>query len=406
MSALARYLNVDDVRRAARRRLPRALFDFVDGGAGDEATVRRNSNCFDKYAFRGSVLAGVAQRDQSVQLFGRTISMPVLIAPTGLSGLLWPAGEAEVARACSAADTVMTVSVSASLSLEAVMAASGAGKWLQLFIYRDRELTRELANRAKAAGYEALCLTVDYPVHGHRERDSRNGFTISPQLRPSLFLDVLRRPAWWIRMATAPKVTFGNFEGRGATGLANVASYMSTLVDPGLTWKDLEWLRAIWDGPLVVKGVMRKEDALRAVELGCNAVEISNHGGRQLDHSIGPLDALPEIADALGGCTPILLDGGIRRGADVLKARALGATAVMIGRAHLWGLAVAGAAGVEHVLRILRDEIDMAMAIGGWRTLQNIDESAVRRLEHAPPILDQTARALNVAYKQDIAIVP
>ncbi len=406
MPKLARYLTVDDVKRAARRRLPRALFDFVEGGAGDEATVRRNSDCFGKYAFRGSVLAGVAQRDQSVQLFGRTISMPVLIAPTGLSGLLWPAGEAEVAKACAAADTVMTVSISATLSLEAVMAASGAGKWLQLFIYRDRGLTRELADRAKAAGYEALCLTVDYPVHGHRERDSRNGFTISPRLRPSLFLDVLRRPAWWIRMAAAPKVTFGNFEGRGATGLANVAGYMSTLVDPSLTWKDLEWLRAIWDGPLVVKGVMRKEDARRAVELGCNAVEISNHGGRQLDHSIGTLDALPEIADALGGGTPILLDGGIRRGADVLKARALGATAVVIGRAHLWGLAVAGTAGVEHVLRILRDEIDVAMAIGGWRTLQDIDESAVRRLEPGPAPPDWTAPALDAAHERQTAIVP
>lgn len=378
MTGAASALNIDDLRRLARRRLPRMMFDFVDGGAGDEATLRRNYRAFDAYALVGRALEDVSAREQSVELFGDRLSTPVLVAPTGSSGLLWPRGEAEVARACARAGTAMSVSAGATLSIEEVAAAAAGPKWLQIFIYRDRGITREFAERAAASGYKALCLTVDCPLLGRRERDLRNGFTIDP--RPSLAtaIDILRHPAWWMNMARTPRVTFRNFEGHGGGNIVDMAKYISSLIDPGLGWKDLDWLRSIWKGPLVVKGIMRPEDAKRAVELGCDAIQVSNHGGRQLDHTLAAVDALADVVDAVEGRVPVLLDGGIRRGTDVLKAIALGAKAVLIGRAHLWGLAVAGADGVERAIAILRDEIDLAMAIGGWSKLSDIDRSAVR----------------------------
>jgi L-lactate dehydrogenase (cytochrome) len=378
--SLSRIVSVDDFRRVARRRLPRMLFDFVDGGAGDEATLRLNYRRFSDYALVGRALQDVSRRDQSVTLFGTRLSMPVFIAPTGSSGLLWPRGEAEVARACAAAGVPMSVSAGATLSIEEVAEAAPGPKWLQIFIYRDRAITAEFAARARDAAYQALCLTVDCPLLGQRERDSRNGFTINPRLTLGTLLDAALRPVWWLRVARAPRITFRNFEQHGGAGLVDMARYISSLIDPSVTWKDLEWLRSLWEGPLVVKGVMRGEDAARAVSAGCDAIQVSNHGGRQLDYTLSSLDALPEVVAAVGGRVPVLIDGGVRRGTDVLIALALGATAVGIGRAHLWGLAVAGAAGVRRVLDILRTEIDLAMAIGGWKDLGQLDASAVRRL--------------------------
>ena len=381
MSALDRAISIDDLKRLARARLPRMLFDFVDGGSGDEATLRANYSGYDRYALLGQALNDVSERDQSVTLFGRRYPSPVLVAPTGSSGLLWPRGEAEVARACAEAATVMMVSAGATLSIEEVAAAGVGSKWLQLFLYRDRGITREFAERAQAAGYEALCLTVDCPLLGMRERDVRNGFTINPRFSLSNAIDACAHPGWWLRMARTPRVTFRNFEKHGGGNIVNMAQYISSLIDPAVQWKDVEWLRSIWKGPLILKGIMRGSDARRAVELGCEAILVSNHGGRQLDHTIATIDALPHVVSAVEGKIPVLVDGGIRRGTDVLKAIALGATAVAIGRAHLWGLAVAGAEGVNHALRLLRSEVDLAMAIGGWNKLSAVDADAVRALE-------------------------
>jgi isopentenyl diphosphate isomerase/L-lactate dehydrogenase-like FMN-dependent dehydrogenase len=384
MAALAHALTIDDLRREARARLPRMIFDFADGGAGDEATLRANYDRFNAYALLGRALEDVSRRDQSVTLFGHRYALPVFVAPTGSSGLLWPHGEAEVARACAALDTVMIVSAGATLSIEEIAAAASGPKWLQLFIYRDRSITKEFADRARAANYQALCLTVDCPLLGHRERDTRNGFTINPRITVSGALDALVHARWWSRMLRAPRLTFRNFERHGGSGIVSMAQYISNLIDPAVQWKDVEWLRTVWNGPLLLKGIMRGADARRACDLGCDAILVSNHGGRQLDHTIATIDALSDVVAAVDGRVPVLLDGGIRRGTDVLKAVALGASAVAVGRAHLWGLAVGGAEGVRYALDILRAEIDLAMAIGGWNRLADVDREAVRRLPCQP----------------------
>lgn len=381
MARLETLITIDDMRDAARRALPRMLFDFVDGGAGDEATKHRNSTGFAAYALMARALSGYESRDQSRILLGRRIESPVLVAPTGSSGLLWPRGEAEVARACAKVGTIMTVSAGSTLSIEEIADAAPGPKWLQIFIYKDRGITQEFVERARASRYEALTLTIDCPLLGRRERDIRNGFTIDPKLGLSTMVDAALHPGWWMRMARTPRVTFRNFEAYGGGSVVDMARYISTLIDPAVRWSDVAWLRSIWNGPLIIKGVLRGEDAIKALEFGCDAVQVSNHGGRQFDQTLGTIEALEEIVDAVAGRVPVLLDGGVRRGTDVLKAIALGAHAVLIGRSHLWGLAVAGEAGVKHALDLLREEIDLAMAIGGFGSLDELDRSTVRRVQ-------------------------
>ena len=381
MARLEDLITIDDMREAARRALPRMLFDFVDGGAGDEATKRRNSTGFATHVLMARALSGRENRDQSRVLFGRRIESPVLVAPTGSSGLLWPRGESEVAKACAKAGTIMTVSAGSTLSIEEIADAASGPKWLQIFIYKDRGITRAFAERARVCGYEALTLTVDCPLLGRRERDVRNGFTINPKLGLSTMVDAALHPGWWMRMARTPRVTFKNFEAYGGRGVVDMARYISTLIDPAVRWSDVIWLRSIWDGPLIIKGVLRAEDAIKALDSGCDAVQVSNHGGRQFDQTLGAIEALEEVVDAVAGRVPVLLDGGVRRGTDVLKAVALGAQAVLIGRSHLWGLSVAGEAGVKHALDLLREEIDLAMAIGGFGSLDDVDRSSVRRVQ-------------------------
>ncbi len=346
-SLTRRTYSIATTREAARRALPRAVFDFADGGAEDERTLRRNEQAFSDYDLVPEPLRGAAERDLSTVLFGKTLSMPVMIGPTGLAGLFWPDGERCAARAAARAGTAYCLSHGSVCTLEDLAHAVGdAHRWMQVFIYRDRGFTRELAERAAAANYHALVLTVDNQLLGNRERDVRNGFVIPPRLGPAELAGMAYQWKWlWRMRRELPRLTMGNYVKPGDTaGIREIAGQLAARLDPGMSWKDVDDLRAIWRGPLVLKGILSPAEAREAVARGVDAVIVSNHGGRQLDGAIASLDALPPIADAVGGRIPVLIDGGVRRGADVVKAIALGATACLIARPQLWGLAMAGEA--------------------------------------------------------------
>jgi L-lactate dehydrogenase (cytochrome)/(S)-mandelate dehydrogenase len=366
------------MREAARRRLPRPVFDFADGGAEDEQTLRRNELAFERHAFLPRPLQGAATRDQSVALFGQTLSTPVLIGPTGLAGLFWPRGEIAAAQAAAEASTVYCLSHGSVCSIEQLAAVHRGRRWMQVFIYRDRGFTRELTQRAHVAGCQALVLTIDNQLLGKRERDVANGFSIPPRFTPAQWLGMAAKWRWaWPMRHELRTLTFGNYVRAGSNeSLATLASRMGSLLDPAMNWDDVAQLRAHWQGPLLLKGVLHPAEARRALELGVDGLIVSNHGGRQLDGASSTLEALPAIVDAVQGRVPVLMDGGIRRGADVVKAIVLGAHAVLIARPQLWGLAIAGQAGVAHVLEIYRSEIDRVMGLLGAR---NLDE--LRRLD-------------------------
>ncbi|CAN5659496.1 alpha-hydroxy acid oxidase [soil metagenome] len=372
--------SIESLRIQARRRLPRMLYDFVDGGAGEELTLARNSGGFNDWWLRSRAFSSTSERDLSVDVFGSRISMPLMIAPTGASGLLWPHGEAEVAKAAARAGTLMSVSAGATMTMEDVAAAAVGPKWLQLFIYKDKGLTKEFVDRAAAAGYDGIVVTVDAPVHGRRRRDIRNGFTMNPQITLGNIVDAAMHMGWWRRMAKTPRVSMRNFEGRAAGGMADMAAYIASVLQPEARWDDLSWLRGQWRGPLIIKGILHPADAREAVDRGIDGIQVSNHGGRQLDTTLSAIDALPGVVDAVAGRVPVFLDGGIGSGSQVVKAVALGARACLIGRAHLWGLAIGGQAGVARSLEILREEIDNVMAIGGWSHMGHLNRDCLTRL--------------------------
>jgi isopentenyl diphosphate isomerase/L-lactate dehydrogenase-like FMN-dependent dehydrogenase len=374
---LERAYNVAAMRALARRRLPRVVFDFCDGGAEDEITRDRNESAFADLEFLPQPLNGTTERDPSIELFGERLSMPLIIGPTGLSGMLWPRGEAAAARAAAKAGIVYTMSHGSTITIEDLAGDVPGLKWFQVFLYRDRGLTRSFAERARAAAYKALVLTIDNQVLGQRERDLRNGFTIPPRLTWRSGLDMLRAMPWLVRMAQAPAMTMANYVTAERKDILSLAKYLSDMLDPSLCWRDVAWLREIWSGPLLLKGILHPDEARAAVEHGVDGVIVSNHGGRQLDTALPAVRALPAVADAVAGRIPVLLDGGIRRGSHVVKAVALGATACLIGRPHLWGLAVAGEAGVAAVLEIFRRDIDRVLALGGWDGIANVDRRAL-----------------------------
>jgi L-lactate dehydrogenase (cytochrome)/(S)-mandelate dehydrogenase len=369
-----RAYSIDAMRALARARLPRPVFDFADGGAEDEYTLRRNEAAFDEFALLPRPLNGAVQRDLSITLFGRQLSMPVIIGPTGLSGLFWPDGERCVARATGAAGTAFCLSHGSVCTLEDVAACGASPRWMQLYIYRDRGFTRELAQRAANAGYDALVLTTDNQLLGNRERDIRNGFSIPPRFGLAGLAGMALKAEWlWRMRRDLSQVTFGNYVRPGETAdIRTLAGRMASLLDPSMNWQDVEDLRKFWQRPLILKGVLHPDEARMAVERGIDALIVSNHGGRQLDGAPATIDALPGIVDAVGGRVPILIDGGIRRGSDVVKALAVGATACLVGRPQLWALAVAGEAGVAHMLSIYRQEIDRVMGLCGVASIAGI----------------------------------
>jgi len=376
-----RAISVDAMRTLARRVLPRPVFDFADGGADDERTLRRNETAFGECALLPRPLAGPAHRDLSLTLFGQALSMPVILGPTGLAGLFWPEGERSAARAATQAGTAYCLSHGSVCSLEHLAETGAAPRWMQVFIYTDRGFTRELTARAAAAGYHALVLTIDNQLLGNRERDLRNGFTIPPRMGPIRLAGMALRPAWLLRMrGELRRITFGNYLRAGETAsIQTLAQRMGALLDPSMAWSDVEALRRDWAGPLLLKGVLHPADARTAVELGIDGIIVSNHGGRQLDGAVSAIEALPAVVAAVAGRVPVLLDGGVRRGTDVVKALALGARACLIGRPALWALAVAGQAGVAHMLDIYRREIDRTMGLCGAANLSQIDAGLLFR---------------------------
>jgi isopentenyl diphosphate isomerase/L-lactate dehydrogenase-like FMN-dependent dehydrogenase len=375
-------INIDDLRRLAMRRLPRAVFDFADGGAEDEQTLRANREDFAKLTFRPKILVDVSKRDQATTILGQPVSSPLILAPTGLAGMLWARGEMAAARAAASQNVIFTLSTLGACSIEEVAETSSGPLWFQLYVMRDRDVTRKLVERAQHAGYKALCLTVDLPVLGQRERDLRNGATIPPKVTVRNAINVLQRPGWLRRVWWGPNITFKNFVGSSAALTSDAGTlwqYVNSLNDPSVNWDDLAWFRSLWQGPIAIKGMLTPEDARRAVSEGIDAIIVSNHGGRQLDSLPSAVEALPEIVDAVGDRAEVILDGGVRRGTDVVKALALGARACMIGRPMLYGLGASGQAGVERAVEILKAEIDRSLALLGRPTLADLDRSAVRR---------------------------
>lgn len=360
-------MNLAEVRAVARRRLPAAVFDTIDGGADDELTLRRNEAAFQELLLRPRPLVDVTTRSTATEVLGQPVSLPVLLAPTGGGRVAHRHAELAVAAAAAAVGTVHVQSTVTSYALEDVAAAAGGRAWYQLYLPEDRSRTAPMVQRVADAGYRALVLTVDTPVFGGRERDRRNGFSLPLRVGARLAVGTATHPRWALDQAR------GGLPGAGRR-LPVRATVEQIRASPSpVTWADLARVRALWPGPLLVKGVLDGEQCDRLLAEGIDGLVVSNHGGRQLDGVRATVEALPEVVAAAGGRVPVLLDGGVRRGTDVLKALALGATAVLIGRPYLYGLAAGGQAGVEKVLELLRAELDRAMALTGCTSVADVD---------------------------------
>ena len=369
------------MRVLARRTLPRPVFDFIDGAAENEYTLRRNEEAWSSIELLPRPLNGSPARDLSIELFGRKLALPLMIGPTGLSGLLWPGGELCAARAAMAAGTAFCLSHASTCTIEELAATGVNPRWMQVFIYSDRGFTEEFVARAAASRYDALVLTTDNQITGKRERDLRNGFTIPPRFGPLDLLAMAPKLPWLMRMGPRlSRITFANYASLGAKmDLSALAAKMAELLDPSLSWRDVDRLRALWKGPFLLKGILHPKEAAEAVARGVDGLIVSNHGGRQLDGTPATIDALPAIIEAVGGRAPVLIDGGIRRGVDVVRALSLGATACLIARPHLFGLAYAGEAGVARILDLFKGEINRAMALLGVTRIAELNPDYLHR---------------------------
>lgn len=378
---LARCQDIDDLRAVARRRLPGPVFDYVDGGADEEVSLERNRETFRRIGFVPRSVVDVSGVDTSATLLGQTLPVPIVLAPTGYSRMMHPDGEQGVARAAARAGLPYTLSTVASTSVEDVAATGHRGLWFQLYIWRDREMVADLVRRADGCGYRVLEVSVDVPVSGLRRRDVRNGLTIPPQLTARTLASILSRPSYWTGMVRNPAVTFANappsIEGAAGVTIEN----MSAQFDPSVSWTDIAWLRERWPGRLLVKGPLSPEDARRAVDAGADGVHLSNHGGRQLDRSIAPVRTLAAVREAVGPDATVLVDSGIRSGADVVAAVALGADAGAVGRAYLYGLMAAGEPGVDHALALLSAQVRRTMQLLGVTSVGELRERGAALLD-------------------------
>lgn len=375
MSRLDKALNIEDLRKIARKKLPAPLFNYIDGGSDDESNVRGNSHAYDAVKLVPEYLVDVAKIDLSTKVLGREISMPLFLGPTGMTRLFHHDGETAVSKAAAAAGTYYSLSTVGATSIEDVAAACSGPKCFQIYVMKDRGLTHEFIQRCKDANYDSLMLTVDIPVASYRERELRYGFTLPPKLNLAGMLGFAAKPGWVYNALTHPQTKLANVAHKipeGSSKSSSLMEYIANQFDPSVTWKDLEWMIAEWGGPFVIKGILSPADARKAVDAGVTAISVSNHGGRQLDGTLSAFEALGPMVDEVGGECEIICDGGIRRGTHVLKALARGATACSIGRPYLYGLAAGGEAGVARALQLLRDEIERDMGLLGCRSIDEI----------------------------------
>ena len=371
--------NQRDLRRVAKWRVPSPMFHYMDGAADDEVTLGRNESAFDDLELLPRNLIDITHIDPSTTVMGQRIDFPLICAPTGMSRLFHHNGELAVSRAAARAGTIYSLSTVGTHSIEEVADACDGPKWFQIYVFKDRGLVTEFIERCRAAQYHALCLTIDLPLTGNRERDLRTGMTVPPKLSLRSWLDFALRPLWSLAHVTSKPFTLANVAHRVAAGDVNtLQAYIGEQFDRSVTWDDARQMVEQWNGPFAVKGILTADDARRAVEIGANCIIVSNHGGRQLDHVPAPIDVLPEIVAAVDGKAEVIVDGGVRRGTDVLKALALGARACMTGRGYLFGLGAAGEAGVDRALQLYKNAIIRDMALLGCRTVNEITSQHVR----------------------------
>lgn len=383
---LSSAANVDDLRAIAKRRLPAGVFDYIDGAAEDESAMSRNASRFGDRTLVPRVLKDVSEIDASTTILGGRAPMPLIIAPTGFPRIAHPDGELATARAAARAGIPFSLSTMGTRSIEEVAGVCDGRKWFQVYVWRDRELTKDMLARCKESGFEALYITVDTAVLGRRERDVRRGMSLPPKLGLDTFIEGAMRPGWVLEFLRNDPIVFSNVavstqrlsnSTEDGSSAVSLAEYINSQFDPRLSWDDVAWIRSNWDGPVILKGIQSVADAKIAADEGIEAIALSNHGGRQLDSSPAIIDLVAPVADAVGGDIEIYCDGGVRRGSDVVKAVALGANACMIGRPHLYALAAGGEAGVDHVLKFFQQGIEQTMALTGIASMSDADQSIV-----------------------------
>jgi L-lactate dehydrogenase (cytochrome) len=373
---------IDDMRQTARRKVPRAFFEYADGGSYAEETLRANRSDLERIKLRQRILVDVGDRTTATTILGEPVTLPLALAPIGLCGMQHGDGEILACRAAQAAGIPFTLSTMSICSIEDVAGAVGKPFWFQLYVMKDRGFIRALIERAAAAKCSALVLTVDLQILGQRHRDIKNGMTVPPELRLGNLIDIATKPAWALSVLRGKRKIFGNISGhiKGTENVNSLTQWISGQFDPGLNWNDVEWIKSLWPGKLILKGILDVDDARIAAKTGAAALVVSNHGGRQLDGAPSSIAALPKIADAVGSDIEVLFDGGVRSGQDVFRALALGARACLSGRAYIYGLGAAGEAGVARAIEIIRNELDVTMALTGCKSIGQIDRQKIAAL--------------------------
>ena len=381
---LQKAASIEDLRKMARRRLPGGVFDYIDGGAEDEVAMDRNTRGFRDMEFVPRVLRDMGNVDTTGTILGREVPFPLILAPTGFTRIAHPLGELAVARAAERAGLPYSLSTMGTRSVEEVAAVSNGSKWFQVYVWRDKGLLKDMILRAREAGFDVLCITVDAAMLGRRERDVRRGFTLPPKMGIDILFEGMIRPSWSLRFAFSEPISFANVAGNtnidGSTAI-DLAAFMNEQFDPTLSWEDVEWMRSLWEGPVLVKGVQSVADAVIARDRGLDGIVLSNHGGRQLDSAPSIVGLVQPVAEAVGGDLDIVCDGGVRRGGDIVKALALGATSCMIGRPYLYGLAAAGEEGVDWVIEHLRTGMKRDMALCGAASVSELTPDLIYRAE-------------------------
>ena len=376
---MSTFTCIDDMRQTARRKVPRAFFEYADGGSYAEETLRANRTDLERIKLRQRILVDVGDRNTKTTILGEPVALPLALAPIGLCGMQHGDGEILACRAAQAAGIPFTLSTMSICSIEDVAEAVGKPFWFQLYVMKDRGFIRALIERAAAAKCSALVLTVDLQILGQRHRDIKNGMTVPPELRLGNLIDIATKPSWALSILRGKRKIFGNIAGhiKGTENVNSLTQWISGQFDPGLNWKDVEWIKSLWPGKLILKGILDPDDARIAAKTGAAALVVSNHGGRQLDGAPSSITALPKIADAVGSDIEVLFDGGVRSGQDVFRALAFGARACLSGRAYIYGLGAAGEAGVARAIEIIKNELDVTMALTGCKNVGEIDRQKI-----------------------------